>query len=208
MEQHSHILNKLVLRKKPDVPEGYFESFSESLHLHFSESEDPTFKPVIKPQVPEGFFSGFYANLKSEIESESAFREFNLVKTSKPEVPLNFFEQFPVKVKEKTSLTPIKKHAGVIRMTYWTAGIAIAASLTLLFRTYFLQPVSTPVQPTEVSETTNWNEDHVDLYASYLDEESVIDYMIEHEIDTKTAVDDDAVYDAVEDDLEEIYLEL
>jgi hypothetical protein len=71
MKENNDILDALKKRKKPEVPNGFFENFSDSLISNLSEkTEVEDLSKSDKVNVPEGFFENFSSNLMEKIEAE------------------------------------------------------------------------------------------------------------------------------------------
>ena len=71
MKENNNILDSLKKRNKPEVPQGFFENFSENLAANLSEQsglEDVT--KANKSEVPEGFFENFSSDLMNKIEAQ------------------------------------------------------------------------------------------------------------------------------------------
>ncbi|MBL7897961.1 MAG: hypothetical protein JNJ99_05465, partial [Crocinitomicaceae bacterium] len=52
------------------------------------------------------------------------------------------------------------------------------------------------------------DEDDFETYAAYVDEESIIDYIVENDVDLGENDTDEDTYDYVNSDIEDIYLDL
>lgn len=70
MEDKFDILDALRKRPKPEVPEGFFDQFADSLELEKSFAEQDLFSKKSKPTVPEGFFDQFSAQLMDKIAEQ------------------------------------------------------------------------------------------------------------------------------------------
>ncbi|MBK6950658.1 MAG: hypothetical protein IPH24_01065 [Crocinitomicaceae bacterium] len=209
MEEHFDIFSKLIKRRKPDLPENFFTNFQSNFIQNLSnldESEDFVLPKTKTPEVPAEFFKNFHANLQAEIEGESAFAELKLKKTAKPTVPLNFESEFTESLMKKIRQKPSKGR--ILKITFWSTAAAVAAGFTLLFT---INPEPVTNQPETLTET-NFElseEESLDTYVAYLDEEALVDYIIENDIDMgQTESESDEVYDYVSGDIEDIYLDL
>src|SRR5687767_10727946 len=116
MEEHSDILSKLIRRKKPALPENFFESFGTDLSAqlnHTGNEAEPDFGKTQKPAVPNDFFQNFYATLQAELESQHEFSELDLIKRKRPEVPEGFESDFRKKLvaRIKTSAPDRQKNS-------------------------------------------------------------------------------------------------
>lgn len=74
MSEEDNILNKLLKAKKPDVPKGFFENFSDDLSAKISEDEAGLhkFKKSSKPEVPSGFFDAFEQKMVTNTSNQPA----------------------------------------------------------------------------------------------------------------------------------------
>lgn len=209
MEEHFDIFSKLIKRRKPDLPENFFSNFQSNLIQNLSnlnESKDFVLPKNKTPEVPAEFFKNFHANLLSEIESESAFSDLKLKKQNKPPVPLNFESEFTESLMKKIRQKPSKGR--ILKITFWSTAAAVAAGLTLLFT---INPEPVTNQPESLTETNSElsDEESLDTYVAYLDEEELVDYIIENDIDMGQAESEsDDIYDYVSSDIEDIYLDL
>ncbi len=96
----------------------------------------------------------------------------------------------------------------ILKITFWSTAAAVAAGLTLLFT---LNLDSTEPQPEVMTEISSeiTDEESIDTYVAYLDEEELVDFIIENDIDMGQAeTESDEVYDYVSGDIEDIYLDL
>lgn len=209
MEEHFAIFSKLIKRRKPDLPENFFEDFQRNLTSNLSNQNelDQFALPKNKAQeVPADFFNNFHANLQAEIESESAFSDLKLKKTNKPTVPANFESDFREALMKK--IHQKNSNVRILKITFWSTAAAVAAGLTLLFT---LNLNSTEPQSEVLTETNSeiTDEESIDTYVAYLDEEELVDFIIENDIDMGQAeTESDEVYDYVSGDIEDIYLDL
>ncbi len=209
MEEHFDIFSKLIKRRKPDLPENFFENFQRNLVSNLSNENDLDHLALQKnkaAEVPADFFKNFHSNLQAEIESESVFSDLKLKKTNKPTVPANFENEFIDSLMKKIRQKNPKGR--ILKITFWSTAAAVAAGLTLLF-TLNTEPTNKqPVGLTEInSEFTD--EESLDTYVAYLDEDELVDYIIENDIDMGQAESEsDDVYDYDSGDIEDIYLDL
>jgi hypothetical protein len=197
MEEHSDIFSKLIKRKKPVVPENYFEQFSDQLSKKIDFNQDR------KTAVPEGFFQNFQNDLMDEIESLSALKSLGVKKRKSPEVPDGFFNGFAESISHKINERP--KKGNILKITFWSTAAAVAAGLVLLFTLNTNEPET--IISSEVNEDLN-AEEEFETYAAYVDEESIIDYIVENDVDLGEEQTDDDTYDYVNSDIEDIYLDL
>lgn len=206
MEENFDILSRLIKRKKPDVPENFFRSFSIQLHKlpQDSESAVPAFEKTAKPDVPADFFKTFHANLKAEIETEEVLADLNLVKRQKPEIPADFFADF--KTELMSHIKPGPSRGRILKISFWSAAAAVAATLTLLFTLNTEEP--TPEIPVAETTAPAMDDESMDACVAYLDEESLVDYIIENDISVGENETEDEIYDYVDSEIEDAYLDL
>lgn len=164
-----------------------------------------------KPEIPEGFFENFQANLMDKIEAQdddTEGLEF-LKKSAKPAIPEGFFEGITEKVLEENNTNEDEQ---VIKISTWRwigAVASIAAILTILF--YVIPNGNENEEFAETDEIIEespeekrtLNDDEIDTYLTYLDEDEIIDYIIEHEIE----VDVNASEEIEESEEDEYYLD-
>ncbi|MBK9192188.1 MAG: hypothetical protein IPM77_12130 [Crocinitomicaceae bacterium] len=195
MEEHSDIFSKLVKRKKPEVPAEFFKNFQHELNekIDFTEQHNES--------VPAGFFENFHQHLMDEIHAEEEFKSLGLKKNKTPEIPQGYLENFAADILSKTNT---KKGRGrILKITFWSTAAAVAAGFILLFSISTNEPESI----TEINPVVTEEEDF-DTYAAYVDEESIIDYIVENDVDLGENDTDDDTYDFVNSDIEDIYLDL
>lgn len=206
MEEQFDILSKLIKRRKPDLPEHFFEKFQNKIITQMDEnSDDLTLSKSEKPEVPAHFFRHFPSSLYAAIEEEEAFSDLKIKKKTKPEIPADFEKEFSADLMKKIKSNPARGR--VLKLTFWSTAAAVAASLTLLF---IINSGSENATAGNLQSETNQEflaEDDVDTYVAYLDEDLLISYMIENEISTGES-ETDEVYDYVSGDVEEYYLDL
>jgi hypothetical protein len=209
MEEHFDIFSKLIKRRKPDLPENFFENFHSNLNSNLSNQNELDQLDLAKnkmPEVPADFFKNFHTNLQAEIESEALFSDLKLKKTKKPTLPANFESDFRESLMKK--IHQKKSRGRILKITFWSTAAAVAAGLTLLLT---LNTEPTNNQPDGLTEINSefTDEESLDTYVAYLDEDELVDYIIENDIDMGQAESEsDDVYDYVSGDIEDIYLDL
>ena len=159
-----------------------------------------------KPSVPEGFFENFYNSMKDEIDAEDAFTNLKIVKRQKPFVPENFKTDFTTDINKK--INPKSSNRGrIIRMSFISAVASAAAVLTILFYMNKNDASSeASLQITNSEANIKQDEDVIDDYVASLDEDEMIEYIIENDI--SVGDEDDDIYDYVESEIEDTYLDL
>lgn len=208
MEENSDIFSKLIKRRKPTLPDNFFQNFQSDLLSHLSDQNDSdkiSFSKTKNPDVPVDFFKNFHATLADEIESSGAFSDLNINKNKLPAVPSDFESEFRKNLMEK--IRTKKSRGRILKISFWSTATAVAAGLTLLFTLNTEPAPETPILTEE--NVTVADEESLDTYVAYLDEESLVDYIIENDIDMgETEEDNEDVYDYVSSDIEDIYLDL
>jgi hypothetical protein len=165
-------------------------------------------KRTDKQSVPEGFFDSFSDNLMSKLENNS-FLE-NLQKNKKPEIPTGFFDSFANDILMKVEETPIKK-TKIISIRLILAGASIAAMFTLfIFNTnYKSDPIIARIVTEEIMVDEMVDEmevEDLDDYLAYIDESTIIDFIVEHDLNIKDVSDvDESIYYEVESELDSYY---
>ena len=209
MKNNPDIFSQLVKRQKPAVPASYFSDFPEELTRSLSETAEvaeSSFGKLAKPKVPDGFFTHFHAQLTAAIEASETEPFQGLTKRATPTVPESFHEDFRKDLMK--GLKPTNVNRGrVLKITFWSAAAAIAAGLTLLLTLNTDEPTSETVTTAAV-ETNLTEEETLDAYVAYLDEESLVDYILENDINVGESETEEAVYDYVDSEIEEAYLDL
>lgn len=213
MENEKDILADWKLRKKPEVPEGFFDRFVDDLMVRI-ESESgilSQLKKSKKPEVPEGFFDSIMAGIDEQTTKESVsetgvLEELKL--TSKPVLPTGYFEDFENRLMDK--IENEGKRGRVIPMRIITTVISIAAVFAIIFTVVDFN--DNPNDSEAMAGIENeLKEEAYDDYIAYMDEDELIDYIIENDIeteDTTNTVDYDEYSDFSEDELLDYYLDL
>ena len=167
-------------------------------------------KKTAKPSVPAGYYENFYSKLDlADDMNESAI---GLNKKVKPEVPSDFFANFSTnlmdKIKEEEEKTIEPARVWPLKLVGFVTAVAACA---LIF--FMIQPedqgqvlADTTLSPdTELEE-----EEKMESYLAYLDEDEIVDFLIENEdieiTEEFTEAEEDEYY-FLEEDLEELYFE-
>lgn len=197
METNKDILNKMELRKKPGIPEGFFEQFWDDLshEIEFESTILGQLKKREKPSLPENYF-----NTEDKTVSVD-----DLIKREKPPVPDDFFANFKVNIPSEEST---QKKTRVISYSFVAAFTAIAAILIAFVISYNI--IDKENQSGEIALTEN-TEDY-DEYLAFLEEDDIVDFLIESEISLDEDYEDSITYDTysffTEEEIEDYYLEL
>lgn len=209
MEEKFDILDQLVKRPKPQVPEGYFEQFPSAIVSKLNESEvsDAIQKETTKPAVPEGFFENFSDELMAKITEQETGID-RLKKTAKPTVPAGYFENFAASIETEEK---VNKPSSTRIFTLRTVGVvaSIAACLLVMFSIL-------PINEENVAEETNVETEEVNLaetvtddeYYAFLDGNDVVDFILENEdieIEEETSEEEEDVFYFLEEDIEDFY---
>tara|TARA_B100000809_G_C14792458_1_gene407157 strand:+ start:48 stop:566 length:519 start_codon:yes stop_codon:yes gene_type:complete len=161
-------------------------------------------KRTEKPSVPNGFFDSFSDQLMTNI-NDSTFLE-SLQKENKPEVPNGFFESFSNNlIKEiESEIKPVKK-AKIIPLRIMLAVTSVAAVIT-----FVVLVTNQNKQPIIVETVTEeFADEDYDAYLAYLDESSIVDFIIENNlsIDDYSEIDE-SIYSEIEGELDNYYYDL
>ncbi|MBK8925657.1 MAG: hypothetical protein IPM74_07055 [Crocinitomicaceae bacterium] len=198
-----HNISNIIKRNKPEVPVDFFHDFPKMILdkiqlVSSSTNEDQ------KPGVPADFFKNFYHQVADEIAADQVFEKYGIKKSVKPEVPVDYFDQ---NISSPATSQPIRKSRGrVYKITFWASVAAAAAGLLFLLLPGQNTPSIEPVIPTETAKT-EISDEHLDTYADFIDEESMVEYIVENDVDLGES-ENDEVYDFVESEIEETYLDL
>jgi hypothetical protein len=158
----------------------------------------------VKPDVPSDFFDSFIDNLMSKIEEDS-FLE-SLPKHKKPAVPDVFFEKFSDKLWD--DIKPVK-NTKIITLKSMIAFTAAAAAIILIFTFNFNKESEQMAEVIIESANTTVSDENFDEYLAYLDESSIVDFIIENDVSIAEDLElDELVYDEIESELDSYYYEL
>lgn len=184
MEDKKDIFDEFGKRKKPSVPEGFFDSFSDKLMDKISEEESPlaSITKSDKPEVPVGFFENFADKVSTEIQKQES-------------------------VEDKPSRIISLKVMGFV-----TAVAACLLVMFAILPSDDEPVVATIDEVEELDEQMNLAETVTDdEYLAFLDGDDVIDFIIENEDieieDDASSEEDEDVFYYLEEDLEEYYLD-
>jgi len=208
MEDFYNLPNWIRKSAKPVVPDDFFTRFPDNLmSVIDGETDDlSALKSLSKPQVPQGFFDSFPDKIMARIaEEDQSLHEFPLLAqlklAPKPNVPAGYFNSFSAHIS-----SPQKK-SRIISMPIWYSLAGAAAVILLFFLIYNpSQPVVADDQQTASSKT----EAHHDEFLTYLDDDEIIDYIVEHDIALEGDHNSDehaAIYEFAGDDVEEYYFD-
>ncbi len=205
MNENNSKLDLLKHNKKPVVTEGFFDQFYANL-MNEIDTESGLLGQLSKrekPKLPAGYFESS-AVILGIAENEEFIDQ--LQKTSPPTIPLNFFAEFPDKIMhELVDSKQTKERSSRVVPIWLSVGIsAIAASLVLYYSVFnSTEEIETNVAIAESSEEIH------DAYLTYLDEDEIIDYMIESDIEFEEETTEfDPFEDYSAEEIEEYYLEL
>lgn len=214
METNKDILNQFSKRKKPIVPDGFFDQFYDDL-MQKIQSENGILnqlKKTERPAVPEGFFDQLNDSLGSEMDTvdiESPILD-QLGKAKKPEVEKSFFNAFPTVIIKKFNDRPDEGRIIPMRLFYLVG--SIAAVLAILFLTVdFKENNSVAENPSIIAVDSLVEHVIFDDYLAVMDEQELIDYVIESNLsieDTTTSINYDNYVDYTEEELLDYYLDL
>ena len=154
-----------------------------------------------KPSVPNGFFDSFSDKLMAKIEEESFLEK--LPKQNKPVVPEGFFETFSDKLMKdiEPEIKAVKK-TRIIPLRIMFAAASVAAVLTFVVLTT-KQNDQSIIAETVVEELA---EEDYDEYLAYLDESSMVDFIVDNDLDIDDESEiDEAIYSEIESELDDYY---
>ena len=154
-----------------------------------------------KPTVPSGFFDTFSDDLMSKINKDDSFLE-DLPKTNKPQVPQGFFDDFSESITQHIEEKPKTKIIS-LKIVLTVASIAAVFALVLLtIKPNQEQPILAEVEMDVQTEKS----DELDNYLAYLDESSIVDYIVENDIniEDETTIDE-SVYSELDNELDDYY---
>ena len=219
MEEKKDILNQLKKSAKPELNADFFDQFPSKMMSLISDDseankEDLELKKTNKPEVPTGFFDQFSDKLMQKIQEEETEKEVSspildqLILSAKPAVPKDYFENFQPQTTEKES-TP--KKGRIIQLRYLAAAASVAAVIALFF---YLLPGDETNDETQYSSAETQeeiSEETYDIYLAYMDEEDIVEYIIENDIELEgesDELDEEELFDSWGNDFEEFYLEM
>ena len=207
MKEPVSIVDHLKRRKKPTVPAGFFDDFYDSL-MGEIDSRSCVLGQLTKrstPALPPDYFKKPINRLLA-IEDTPLLVEIQ--RAERPSIPDSFFETFPDRLNDliNTSHPSIKKASRIIPL--WIVGTvtSVAATIAIFF---LIQGMNTTVDETPVM-TEVVTEETYDAYLSYLDEDEIIEYIIESEIEIESpneSLNDHSLDDYSVEDIEDYYLE-
>lgn len=155
-------------------------------------------KRTKKSSVPNGFFDSFADDLFSEIEGEYLLE--SLPKNTKPKVPQGFFDDFSTEI---TAKVQPKKQTKIIQIKMFISVASVAAVLAIMVLT---NPTKNTTQIADGPIENPTEDDNFDEYLAYLDESTLVDYIIENDINIEgeTTINE-SVYSELENELDDYY---
>jgi len=214
MKDKKDILSDWQLRDKPQVPSGFFDHFADNL-MERIESESGILgqlKKSKKPGVPDGFFDNLLSGIEADAnqKQEETYLVDQLNKRSLPEVPTNYFEQFENAILEKVQNMEDRsaKRGRVISLRLITTITSIAAAIAIIFSIVDFSANDPQKGAAPIVEEAN---EMADNYLAYMDEDELIDYIIEYDIeidDTTDLIEYEDYDDFSGEDIEDYYLDL
>lgn len=197
MEETSELFLKLFKRKKPNVPDGFFQNFHAQLNSKIlSDLKE-------KNDVPQDFFKNFHSQLKDEIDAENALSDLGIKKSKKPNLPTEFRTEFVSELQK--NIARKKSRTKLIRISFWSATSSVAAALAILF---LLNTKDQTPNDIAVEQPQTMSEENLDTYAEFVDEGELIDYIVENNVDLGEDDEDDVMLEYLDSDLEDIYLDI
>ncbi len=163
-------------------------------------------KKTKKPNVPNDFFEQFTTKIMSEVKEEKSILN-SIKKQEQPKVPAGFFDEFSDNLKLNNN-----RKSKIITLKYLTIITAIAASFLLIFILNFNSSTKTTEHHPNLlnDESTNYQEDE---YLSYLDEDDLVEFIIENDININNNIyfndeNQDDLFDELETELDDYIYEL
>jgi hypothetical protein len=218
VENKKDILEGLKKAQRPVVPDGFFNQFWIDLMQRIEQESGVLgqLKKAEKPAIPEDFFSNLTASFSPE---DSPFTLENLQKSKKPTLPVGYFDESADRIMEAVKATnnEDKKGGRIINMRMVRLISLVAATIAIVFTVIHFSSdpndgfIVEDVPENNIPEIELTVEDNYDDYLVYLDEDEIIDYIIENDIeieDTVDVIDFEDYSDFSEEDIEEYYLDL
>ncbi len=206
MNESTNIVNQLKRREKPAIPDGFFDVFFNDL-MDEIDANSGLLGQMSKsesPPLPANYFSRSLDFIDDLDETESLLE---ITPSKKPTVPPHFFSDFPNKMNEIIgNEIEIEKKSTRIIPLWIIRGISSIAAMLAIFFVVQLANTSTTEQPMVTVES----EESFDAYLTYLDEDEIIDYIIETDIEIESIneeLNDQSYEDYSVQDIEEYYLE-
>lgn len=160
-----------------EIPEGYFQTFSNELKDRIKEDEFLSTLPKESPyQVPTGYFSDFSSELQHEIFLSS------LPKSLPYEVPDTYFSELSTEISRKLPISaPSLKPLILTRK--WVIKFSMAASI-LLFVGIAFKTIIAPVQANQVAS-------NLETQLSTVSDDEIQQYLLLHqnEVDANLAIE-------------------
>lgn len=206
MSTNNDILNQLKQRQKPTVPSGFFDHFFDTLmeEIELNDGSLGLLKKSERPSVPDGYFENTLTFLEEENDSSTLDE---LTKRSSPEVPQGFFANFPSNLMAEIDKSEKPTKSRIIPL-WLSVGFSSAAAAILIFIS--ITQFNSNEHSVAIIEDKVFEDETYDTYLSYLDEDEIIDYIVESDIDLGLSDEDE--FDMYEDysteEIEEFYLEL
>lgn len=211
MTEKNDIVSFWKLRDKPSIPEGFFEQFSVDLMQKIE--QDSGFLGQLtkskKPALPNGFFDQLINDMPI---AKSDFNLDKLTKRDLPTVPVGYFDQFYEQLAEtlQKEVRATTKKGRIIPLRIIAAVGAVAATIALVISVVNYSSNTGETAGNQVAETVI-DEEVYDAYLTYLDEDEIIDYIVENDIEIGEGSDSVHVEDYIDysaADIEDFYLEL
>lgn len=164
-------------------------------------------KRTAKPEVPEGFFERSPSKILGQIEGLSD--DIQIQKRKQAEVPADFFENFSgnlmEKIKSEESAQSEPTRVWPMKLVGFVTAVAACA---LIF--FIVQPSEEEEALAETTTEYEVEDENVDSYLAYLDEDEIVDFLLENEdieIGDELTEEEEDEYYFLEEDLEELYFE-
>ncbi len=206
MNESANILNQLKKREKPAVPNGFFDFFFDTLKDEIDSNSGPLGQ-LTKSEPPSLPLNYFSRTLDFIDDLDETYTLFEISPHKKPTVSPHLFSDFPIKIDEISGNERVVEKKSTRIIPLWIIGgiSSIAAALALFF---VIQSVNTGTIEQPVVKVES--EESFDAYLTYLNEDEIIDYIIETDMEMESINEElnDQSYDNYSvQDIEEYYLE-
>ena len=209
MENEKNILSDWRRRKRPSIPNGFFDQFVDDLMQRIEDESSVLgqLRKSEKPEVPENFFESILSSL--DVDNDE-FSIETLKKNKKPALPINYFSDSENQILEiiKGKKQDSNKRGRIIPLRLIATIGSIAAAIAIIFTIInFSEDTNSDIAVVEVESS----EDTYDAYLAYLDEDEIVDFIIENDIeieDSTNTVQYEDYSDFSEEDIEDFYLDI
>lgn len=164
-----------------DVPEGFFQTFSNELMDRIKEEEIENSLPKELPyQIPSDYFNQFASQLNQEIHQEQFLS--SLSRSMPYEVPASYFTELPSEINRKLP-QPTSSLSPLILTRKWAIKLSMAASILLFLGIAF----KTMIAPSHTNQVAA----NLESQLSAVSDAEIQQYLIEHqnEVESNLAIE-------------------